>query len=85
MTHGTVQAVSFSRRHHTPLGLLAQDVRKGTVGQGRAGQGRERQENLIDSFIRMATREKKRADWSLRDNSKVLQRLGLQSSGICSW
>lgn len=52
---------------------------------GRAGQGRERQENLIDSFIRMATREKKRADWSLRDNSKVLQRLGLQSSGICSW
>lgn len=36
--HRGVQAVSFSRRHHTLHGLLAQDVRKGTVGQGR-GQG----------------------------------------------
>lgn len=32
--HRTVQAVSFSKRHHTLHGLLAQDVRKGTVGQG---------------------------------------------------
>lgn len=34
-THRTVLAVSFSRSHHTLHGLLAQVVRKGTVGQGR--------------------------------------------------